>query len=179
MQCLTKLWCLQKADFMNTRTKNRSKNRKTMALCFTRTIMIRHWVVNWRANRLKDVLTRDRTVHYFFFREWNAYGLMNMKKGTRFPSTVLNWVQKLHALIVMVNSGGPVLPYRKWQVALDKKSLSIASTWVSEWLYVSGDTSVVVFFAASSLPTARPAKLYLSWIQCSHLGRQRFWFSSP
>ena len=116
MQCLTKLWCLQQADFMNTRTKNRSKNRKTMALCFTRTIMIRHWVVNWRANRLKDVLTRDRTVHYFFFREWNAYGLMNMKKGTRFPSTVLNWVQKLHALIVMVNSGGPVLPYRKWQV---------------------------------------------------------------
>ena len=85
MQCLTKLWCLQQADFMNTRTKNRSKNRKTMALCFTRTIMIRHWVVNWRANRLKDVLTRDRTVHYFFFSGVECIWLNEYEKGNTFP----------------------------------------------------------------------------------------------
>ena len=29
-----------------------------------------------------------------------------------------------------------------------QKELSIASTWVSEWLYVSGDMSVVVFFGS-------------------------------
>ena len=65
MQCLMKVWYLQQADFMNTWTKNRIKKREAEStVC--RTIMIRHWVVNWRANRLKDVLKRDRTVHFFF-----------------------------------------------------------------------------------------------------------------
>ena len=52
-------------------------------------------------------------LYIIFFREWNAYGLMNKKKGTRFPFTVMNGVQKLHALIVMVNSGEPVRLFRK------------------------------------------------------------------
>ena len=35
MQCLMKVVYLKQADFMNTRTKNRSKNRKPVAQCVT------------------------------------------------------------------------------------------------------------------------------------------------
>ena len=171
------LWYLQQADFMSTWTKNRIKNRKPKARC--RTIMIRHWVVNWRANRLKDVLTRDRTVHYFFSGVEYIW-LNEYEKGNTFPF----YSHELSAETLCVNCDGQFKgtcgSVQEVTSGPGQKELSFASTSVCEWLYTYQAICQLLFFlAAWSLLTARRAKLYLSWIKCSHLGRQRFWLSSP
>ena len=160
MQCLMKVWYLQQADFMNTWTKVES------TVC--RKITIRHWVVNWRANRLKDVLTRDWNVHglwyIIFFREYNAYGLINKKKGRRFLFTVMNWVNIQGDLCFCTASD-------KWHWTKRVGYCVCRLGSVRGFTYQA--ICQLFFLAASSLLTARRAKLYLSWIQCSHLGRQK------
>ena len=113
--------------------------------------------------RLKDVLTRELTVHglwyiVFFF-------------GSRMhPFTVMKWVQKLYALTVMVNPFQGNLSFRigsdKWRWTR-RVEYCIVSVTGFTYQAIRQFFSSFIILAVWSLLTGRRSKLYLLWIQCS------------
>ena len=83
----------------------------------TITIMIRHWVVNWRANRVKDAPPRDWTVHgpwhLCFWSEMLSTWFLRKREHV-----CLLIVLKLSALMVVIYLKGTFREFRKWQVTL-------------------------------------------------------------
>ena len=79
-----------KQIFKNIANISKWKERYMVWLTWPRSItVIRHWVVNWRANRLKDALPRDWTVHgpcYLCFGSEMLSTWCSKEKRTRLPS---------------------------------------------------------------------------------------------
>ena len=79
-----------KQIFKNIANISKWKERYMVWLTSPRTItVIRHWVVNWRANRLKDALPRNWTVHgpwYLCFGSEMLSTWCSKEKRTRLPS---------------------------------------------------------------------------------------------
>ena len=120
MTFLTNIYSIcSKQIFKNIANISKWKGRYMVWLTWPPTIsLIRHWVVSWRANRPKDELTRDWTVHgswQLCFGSKTLSAWCTEEKRARLPSSSFE--------TLWVDGGelfkGTCCEYRKWQVTLD------------------------------------------------------------